>query len=521
MEARRSEPEFDDLEKLLCEIPNVTSANPHSGGTVPKMMYLDDEGRTLLNNFQQSPVKSVRTEEMNLSDDLYNLTSAFAEIRFGDEVPVGAQNSPSAKSLQNYTTSLDGGFQTNMKIVPSYRSPNNVPYGFYGFDVPKVGHENANLSRLSNTTELRRRHQVANSPTFDNIAANLPSPYLSSMPVPGVHFPVISDHQQLVMETQAQLPYLSPKPMNQQHQMNWRNMEEEQLYGMQQQYLHLQKLHNQQLENGNISSRLLSLNTRQPHFEVPISNQYEQFKQEPFCNGYGMPRGSNQSNLAFSSVELNAMKAWDEVGKHSCPDKILTRSLGLNTPNTVKFGSVRVDESRSHVIQNGKVYPNGHFLHSLPDSGCFQMDNDLYPDLTDLKCVDLKSLPPKYNSLNEVTGRIYLMAKDQYGCRFLQRKFAEGTQEEIDMIFEEIIDHIVELMTDPFGNYLVQKLLEVCTKDQQMKILESITINPEELVTISCDMHGFASLISLASTCPLNSILFNYYFLMADNEVLL
>ena len=108
------------------------------------------------------------------------------------------------------------------------------------------------------------------------------------------------------------------------------------------------------------------------------------------------------------------------------------------------------------------------------------------------------------------------MAKDQHGCRFLQRKFAEGTQEEIEMIFDEIIDHIVELMTDPFGNYLVQKLLEVCNKDQQTKILKSVTRNPEELVSISCDMHGFASLTSLASTCPLNSII-KYFIPMNDN----
>lgn len=84
------------------------------------------------------------------------------------------------------------------------------------------------------------------------------------------------------------------------------------------------------------------------------------------------------------------------------------------------------------------------------------------------------------------------MAKDQIGCRFLQKKFAEGAPEDIERIFVEIIGHIVELMTDPFGNYLVQKLLEVCNEDQRMCILCTVTRKMGELFRISCDMHGYA-----------------------------
>lgn len=96
----------------------------------------------------------------------------------------------------------------------------------------------------------------------------------------------------------------------------------------------------------------------------------------------------------------------------------------------------------------------------------------------------------KYTSLEEVEGRIYIIARDQHGCRFLQRKFDEGSSEDVQKIFVEIIDHIIELMTDPFGNYLVQKLLEVCSEDQRMQILHAITGKPGELVTISLNMHG-------------------------------
>ncbi|XVF44749.1 hypothetical protein PTKIN_Ptkin02bG0149100 [Pterospermum kingtungense] len=78
----------------------------------------------------------------------------------------------------------------------------------------------------------------------------------------------------------------------------------------------------------------------------------------------------------------------------------------------------------------------------------------------------------------------------QHGCRFLQRLFDEGTQQEVLIIFEEITDHVVELMMNPFGNYLMQKLLEACNEEQRMQILLMITEEPGQLVKISLNTHG-------------------------------
>ena len=46
--------------------------------------------------------------------------------------------------------------------------------------------------------------------------------------------------------------------------------------------------------------------------------------------------------------------------------------------------------------------------------------------------------------------------------RFLQRKFDEGGASAIATVFDELLEHVTELMMDPFGNYLVQKLLDRC-----------------------------------------------------------
>lgn len=96
--------------------------------------------------------------------------------------------------------------------------------------------------------------------------------------------------------------------------------------------------------------------------------------------------------------------------------------------------------------------------------------------------MDLSVMP-----LEELRGEISHLCRDQYGCRFLQKKLDEGIPAQCDLIFTETFPHFADLMTDPFGNYLCQKLLEHCTNAQRDQIVEAIA---KDLVTISLNMHG-------------------------------
>ena len=80
-----------------------------------------------------------------------------------------------------------------------------------------------------------------------------------------------------------------------------------------------------------------------------------------------------------------------------------------------------------------------------------------------------------------------MLCKDQHGCRYLQKKLEEGDPTHRDMIFHETYGHFPELMTDPFGNYLCQKLLEYSTEEQRSAIIDSVA---NDLVGISLNMHG-------------------------------
>jgi hypothetical protein len=172
----------------------------------------------------------------------------------------------------------------------------------------------------------------------------------------------------------------------------------------------------------------------------------------------------------------------DNLSTVSYPENVLMRSDGVNSPRSDSFApSINGYSVRDRRISNA----HNHLDIQSNDSSHLDMLNSQFLSLV------MKPRELNYNSVDEVAGRIYMLAKDQNGCRFLQKVFAQGSEEDIAKVFNEIIDHIGELMVDPFGNYLVQKLLEGCSDDQRTRILCEVTKMPGKLIAISCNMHGY------------------------------
>ena len=55
---------------------------------------------------------------------------------------------------------------------------------------------------------------------------------------------------------------------------------------------------------------------------------------------------------------------------------------------------------------------------------------------------------------------MYEFCRDQHGSRFIQQKLAEGPPEQLMEVYQEIQPHVIGLMQDVFGNYVVQKCFE-------------------------------------------------------------
>ncbi|XP_047329104.1 pumilio homolog 12 [Impatiens glandulifera] len=365
-----TEIEFDEIEKLLCEIPDATSLN---------LNYLDTElvnpsngvslcDDTLFDFGQNRPLsfihegklsrgyKTQQQERRELPTE-QSLAAAFEELNFYESTRRETLPAPSIDFRSFDTATIAEGRSHNWLKKPSSLNFYSQNYSYNGFE-PKLGsHE-----------ELEKQQTIENYSASMEFTHHHGLQFLSCMPV----------HR-----TEPQPYFLD----NQSPHLTWRHV-----------------------NNG-------GCRTNQQFFCM----------QQQFC---------------------------DQKMETRYPVRVMSQNFQQTTNQIMPIGPL--------------------------DRNCWKRQNDR---LTNEKSLD-------YSKTEQLSGRIYLMARDQHGCRSLQKKFTEGNREEIEKISAEVIIHIVELMTDPFGNYLVQKLLEVCTQDQQMQILHCITRNPGDLIRISCDMHG-------------------------------
>lgn len=102
--------------------------------------------------------------------------------------------------------------------------------------------------------------------------------------------------------------------------------------------------------------------------------------------------------------------------------------------------------------------------------------------------LDLRFLSEDFvSSLNDIAS----LCSDQNGCRFLQKKLEEKIPYQTQIIFQEVSKIFVNLMTDPFGNYLCQKLMEYCSASQ---LIYLALLSSPFLLQVALNSHGTRTL---------------------------
>ncbi|KAF2471287.1 ARM repeat-containing protein [Lindgomyces ingoldianus] len=168
--------------------------------------------------------------------------------------------------------------------------------------------------------------------------------------------------------------------------------------------------------------------------------------------GYGVSMLNNAMNGLSLGPQLGPQSPYQQAGMYA--------GVSYYNPYATYGPGGRIQDSQARVIQSRRL----------------QSDANRYVNY------DLKTMP---------RHEIYVLCKDQHGCRFLQKKLEERNTEYLEIIFNETAPHVVELMTDPFGNYLCQKLLEYTNNEQRNTLVRNAA---PSLVQIALNQHGTRAL---------------------------
>ncbi|XP_072989868.1 putative pumilio homolog 7, chloroplastic isoform X2 [Typha latifolia] len=239
--------------------------------------------------------------------------------------------------------------------------------------------------------------------------------------------------------------------------------------------------------------------------------------QPPSNHQQGDSNGNNglfYHTTAASQIGNGAMRLSSELTRQVVHERFVTEELrALQLGENSRQAAIR--QSRSNLVYSNP-FQIGHrdvrmrsstqedhiaLLHSVnPYSGLVDQEFGLQqydPNLSE----------PRRRSLDSSTTMDYPSVNFSYQGDALKasrlggrRKFDEGKPQELEKIFNKIIDHVGELMVSPFGNYLMQKLLDICTEEQRMRIICTLTKDPAELIRISLDNHGTRAVQKLIET---------------------
>lgn len=89
--------------------------------------------------------------------------------------------------------------------------------------------------------------------------------------------------------------------------------------------------------------------------------------------------------------------------------------------------------------------------------------------------------------LTDLLGHVVAFCQDQHGSRFIQQRLEVCNDEEKQLVFEEILLVANPLMTDVFGNYVLQKLFEYGTPEQCEQLGQLLA---GQAVNLAMQMYG-------------------------------
>ena len=192
-------------------------------------------------------------------------------------------------------------------------------------------------------------------------------------------------------------------------------------------------------------------NVQNQHLYYYLQNQnshnnsvYQNNNYKEFNNNKNKNKNNDYQNNNYNN-QMNGMS--------------MSMNMNLNTPYYPKNN---IDQNYPYFSKNNYIDINNQYNQSSRDNKrkkIKKLDNDFYID---------KPLPflAKY---------IQILGKDQGACRYLQKLLDENPVQSTLYIYPPLCDHILQLINDPFGNYLIQKIIIYLNDEQIYEILRLIS----------------------------------------------
>ena len=118
----------------------------------------------------------------------------------------------------------------------------------------------------------------------------------------------------------------------------------------------------------------------------------------------------------------------------------------------------------------------------------------------------------KEDSNRNYNENLKLMIKDQKGSKYIQKKIEEKSPEFLNKLYEQMKNNLFEIMTNQYGNYVVQKFFDNCDKKLILKMLYNLSTNPNSKILYEISINNYG-------TRPLQKMIENISSIMTQQDI--
>ena len=152
--------------------------------------------------------------------------------------------------------------------------------------------------------------------------------------------------------------------------------------------------------------------------------------------------------------------------------------------------------NNSNLINNNRIIMNNNMNNNMNSNMNNNMinkntnTNNLNQLNNDQKKKKIKRLEVSAymdKPLSYIAENFGMMGKDQGACRYIQKLLNDNPTESLNALYVPICKNVLQLINDPFGNYLIQKIITLLNDEQLYEILKIIS---PFFFEICCNTHG-------------------------------
>ena len=228
-----------------------------------------------------------------------------------------------------------------------------------------------------------------------------------------------------------------------------------------------------------------------------ISNDYQYFRNNSINNSSPIANFQINDNNFNSFPNLSSIHSINYPINNLMIQPTLNNQDNLNNSNYnntekySKLGNLSWNQERNFSGRKNKKYKSKKEKHCTDD--LLPQTNMNIKDLLDM---DNQSL---YN---------YIIT--QKGSRDVQIVLKKVKENEVGLLISKLKNHLSLIIIDKYGNYFVQKLIQICLPSQRIQLLESLNGHFVEIANNSYGTHPLQSLIEIINMNEEKKIVLSY-----------